>query len=149
MKPRPQGEAPPGESLSQGLRRDLPVPEGQHPHLLRPLEDLHPGNLHEPILCPAAEGALVLLDGIRPDLLHKADARQKPRDAGYVVGPGLQPVREEIRHVLLLRKAPGPPLQERDRRLALPAEKDSRPLGAQESLMPRHRCIGKGKTFTA
>ena len=46
---------------------------------------------------------------------HKVDARGKSRDAGNIVRTGLQPVGQEIRHLLPQRVAARAALEERQR----------------------------------
>ncbi|CAN4043963.1 Enoyl-CoA hydratase/isomerase family protein, partial [Dysosmobacter welbionis] len=82
-------------------------------------------------------------DGLRPQLADESDPRQQPCDAGHIVGARLQPIRQEVRHLLLDRDAAGAALQQCADGDVLPAQQHAGPLGAVQALVARHGDEGR------
>ncbi len=64
MEPGSKGKAPVCQGLPHLLTVPARQPEGQHPRLPRPPEDLHPRDGGQSLPRPAAEGALMLPDAL-------------------------------------------------------------------------------------
>ena len=144
VKPRPQGDAPPGQGLPHrlavpalrheghhaGLVPEVPVPE--HPDPRQTLQT--PGGPQGHLPLPGGDA----LHPLPPD---EPDALQQSRDARHVVGPGLQPVRQVRGHILQAGHAAGAAVEQR---LPLrPAQQQSRALGAVQALVTGHGHKGR------
>ena len=133
VEPGPDGDALPGQILGALLavhRRQ----EGQGARLVGTEEGMHPqlfqsrgAALHLAVL-PAGDGI--------PPAQHIPHSRLQPRRPGDVHGAGLQPLRQQLRHIPAKRLAARAAEEQRG---GLPgAQQQPGALGAQQPLVPRH-----------
>ena len=150
VEPRPDGDAPLRQGLSHRLRVPARDPEGDHPRLCRPIrrgKHLHIRQPRQLLRRPAGQGILMVPNGVCPLLADKPDPRQQSGDAGHIVGPGLQPVRQKVRHILAEGQAAGTPFHQWPGHRPLPAQQHAGALGAVKALVARHGNIRRPKAF--
>ena len=85
------------------------------------------------------------IDAVKPGLAHIADALPETGDAADVMGAGLQPVRQVIRHGLGNAVRAGATAEQGAARPG--TDQDAGTLGAKEPLMPRHGNKGRAQPF--
>jgi len=139
VEPGTQGDVPAAQRLPQLLTVHPRYPEGEYSGLLARVfapEHLHPRELGERLPHLDGQGPLMAADGLYPLLFHEAQSLQQPGDPGDVVGPRLQTVGQEVRHLLPDGFTSRAPLQQRRRGLS--AEQKTGPLGAVQPLVARH-----------
>ena len=137
MEPRPQGHVLASQSLPDLLAVPVLHPEGEYSGLSpRGQKYLHPRQAAQTLPNMADQLGFLGSDVLHPLVLDKAQSLQQSGDTGHVVGPRLQPVREEVGHRLAHGFAARPPLQQGGRVPA--AQQQAGALGPVQPLMPRH-----------
>ena len=152
MKARPHGDAPVCQGRAQCLCVHVLRDNGKHPRLGRQVwQGKHLQSREPPQALRRLEGQLPLsgADGLRPQLADESDPRQQPCDAGHIVGARLQPIRQEVRHLLLDRDAAGAALQQCADGDVLPAQQYAGSLGAVQALVARHGDEGRTRPAQA
>ena len=85
------------------------------------------------------------MDALQASVLHEAEPFQQSGDSRYIMSARFQPVRQEIRHLLLDGKAAGPALQQGADLDLTAAQQNAGALGPIQSLVAGHGDEGRAQ----
>ena len=139
VEPRPQGNPPAAQGLSDLLAVPALDPKGQHAGLHRRapgLECLYRWHGPQAIPHPADQFTLLGGDALHSSAAQKTQSLQQPGDPRDIVGTCLQAVGEKLRHSLALGFAACASLQQR--RWVCSAQEQTGALRAIQPLVARH-----------